>query len=254
MKVLQNTGARGEVWRDLAELSERAAELFTAAAYDGIASEGVFNVALSGGSTPKALYARLAQRSETESAAWLRTNVYWSDERCVPPTDEQSNYRMAKEALLDHVPIARQRIHRMRGEDEPSVAAQAYAAVLAENLVAPEYRFGLVLLGMGDDGHTASLFPHTPALDETERLVAANFVNKLQVTRLTLTLPLINRASNIIFLVSGAAKADALHLILEGDVDGRALPASLVQPASGKLVWLVDEAAFSKIQATNSPL
>ena len=254
MKVLQKKGARVEVWRDLAELSERAAELFTAAAYDGIASEGVFNVALSGGSTPKATYARLAQRGENESTAWLRTNVYWSDERCVPPTDEQSNYRMAKEALLDHLPVARQRIHRMRGEDEPQVAAQSYAAVLAENLAAQDYRFGLVLLGLGDDGHTASLFPHTNALDETERLVAANFVNKLQVTRLTLTLPLINRAKHIIFLVSGAAKADALQLILEGDVDGRALPAGLVQPANGKLVWLVDEAAFEKIQATNPPL
>jgi 6-phosphogluconolactonase len=254
MKVLQKKGARVEVWRDLAELSERAAELFIAAAYDGITSEGIFNVALSGGSTPKATYTRLAQRGESESTAWLRTHVYWSDERCVPPTDEQSNYRMAKESLLDHVPVAPQRIHRMHGEDEPHAAAQSYAALLAENLAAHDYRFGLILLGLGDDGHTASLFPHTPALDETERLVAANFVNKLQVSRLTLTLPLINRASNIIFLVSGAAKADALQLILEGDVDGRALPASLVQPVNGKLVWLVDEAAFSKMQATNSPL
>lgn len=248
MKVLQKKKARVEVWRDLAELSERAAELFIAAAYDGITTEGVFNVALSGGSTPKATYERLAERGASESTAWLRTHVYWSDERCVPPTDEQSNYRMAKEALLDHVPVAPQRIHRMRGEDEPHVAAQSYAATLAENLAAHDYRFGLVLLGLGDDGHTASLFPHTPALDETEKLVAANFINKLQVSRLTLTLPLINRASNIIFLVSGAAKADALQLSLEGDVDGRALPASLVQPVNGKLVWLVDEAAFAKMQ------
>ncbi len=252
MKVLQKKGARVEVWRDQADLSARAAELFTATAYDCIASEGVFNVALSGGSTPKALYTRLAGEGEADATAWLRTNVYWSDERCVPPTDEQSNYRMAKESLLVHVPLAPQQIHRMRGEDEPNVAAQAYAAVLAENLAAHDYRFGLVLLGMGDDGHTASLFPHSPALDETERLVAANFINKLRVSRLTLTLPLINRASNIIFLVSGAAKADALQLILEGDADGRALPASLVQPANGKLIWLVDEAAFAKIEAGTS--
>jgi 6-phosphogluconolactonase len=249
MKVLQKKGARVEVWRDQAELSLRAAELFTSLAYDCIARTGVFNVALSGGSTPKALYARLANEGETDATAWLRTNIFWSDERCVPPTDEQSNYRMAKESLLDHVPVAPQQVHRMRGEDEPGVAAQAYAAVLAENLAARDYRFGLILLGMGDDGHTASLFPHTPALDEMERLVAANYVNKLRVSRLTLTLPLINRASNIIFLVSGVAKADALQLILEGDSDGRAMPASLVQPTNGKLTWLVDEAAFAKIEA-----
>jgi 6-phosphogluconolactonase len=247
MKVLQKKGARVEVWRDLAELSGRAAELFTSTAYDSIAAEGVFNVALSGGSTPKALYTRLASEGESESTAWLRTNVFWSDERCVPPTDEQSNYRMAKEALLDHVPVPPQQVHRMRGEDDPNIAAQAYAATLAQHLAERDYRFGLILLGMGDDGHTASLFPHSPALDETEKLVVAPFVNKLRVSRLTLTLPLINRASNIIFLVSGATKADTLQLILEGDADGRALPASLVQPTNGKLIWLVDEAAFAKI-------
>jgi 6-phosphogluconolactonase len=248
MITFQKQGARVEVWHDLPDLSARAAELFIATAYESITGEGDFTVALSGGSTPKALYARLASEAHEEYAAWARTHVFWSDERCVPPTDEQSNYRMARETLLDHVPLPPQQVHRMRGEDEPASAAAAYTSQLGQHLAARTGRFSLILLGMGDDGHTASLFPHSPALEDKEHLVAAPFVEKLRVHRLTLTLRIINDAANIFFLVSGESKAAALRAVLEGDADPRAWPASMVHPSSGgKLTWLIDQDAATQL-------
>jgi 6-phosphogluconolactonase len=248
MITFQKQGARVEVWHDLDELSARAAQLFIATAYDSITGDGDFTVALSGGSTPRALYARLASEAREEYAAWARTHVFWSDERCVPPTDEQSNYRMARETLLDHVPLPPQQVHRMRGEDEPASAAAAYTSQLGQHLAARSGRFNLILLGMGDEGHTASLFPHSPTLDDHEHLVAAPFVEKLKVHRLTLTLRVINDAANIIFLVSGESKAAALHAVLEGDADPHAWPARMVQPTrGGKLTWLIDQDAATQL-------
>ena len=248
MITFQKKDARIEVWHDLDDLSARAAELFIATAYESITRDGDFTVALSGGSTPRALYARLASEAHEEYAAWARMHVFWSDERCVPPTDGQSNYRMARETLLDHVPLPPQQIHRMRGEDEPASAAAAYTSLLGQHLAARTGRFSLILLGMGDDGHTASLFPHSPTLDDHEHLVAAPFVEKFRMHRLTLTLRVINDAANIIFLVSGEAKAAALHAILEGDADPHAWPARMVHPTrGGKLTWLVDQDAATQL-------
>ncbi len=156
---------------------------------------------------------------------------------------------MARETLLDHVPVPPRQIHRMRGEDRPeSAAAAAYASVLGQHLSAHGGRFHLILLGMGEDGHTASLFPHSEALDDTQHTVAAPFVEKLGVYRLTLTLPVINAARKVIFLVSGEAKAAAVQAVLETDADPRALPARMVRPASdGELIWLLDQDAATRL-------
>ena len=244
MKSFQKRGARVEVWRDLAEVSARGAQIFADTASDCVARRGAFMVALSGGSTPKALYTLLASDHHWSQLPWPQTHVFWSDERCVPPDDPQSNYRMAQQALLAHVAIPAEQIHRMRGEDEPSSAAAAYASLLAQEFGTPDPRFDLILLGLGDDGHTASLFPHSRALDDVEHLVAAPFVEKLRAYRLTLTLRVLNHAAKVIFLVSGAAKADALQAVLEESVEAHAWPARMVQPAQGELIWLVDEAAW----------
>jgi 6-phosphogluconolactonase len=248
MITFSKQDARVEVRRDPEDLSARAGELFISTARESIAAHGAFTVALSGGSTPRALYARLAAEMQEEYAVWARTHVFWSDERCVPPDDEQSNYRMAREALLDHVPVPPRQVHRMRGEDRPESAAAAYASVLGQHLSEHGGRFHLILLGIGEDGHTASLFPHSEALDERRQMVAAPFVEKLGVRRLTLTLPVINAARRVVFLVSGAAKAAAVQAVLETEADPRALPARMVRPASdGELVWLLDQDAAARL-------
>jgi 6-phosphogluconolactonase len=245
MKTFHKQGARVEVLSDLAGVSARAAALFMKSAHECIEARGAFTVALSGGSTPKSLYQLLAGEDHRARVPWSQTHVFWSDERCVPPDDPQSNYRMAYETLLAHVPITGQQIHRMRGEDEPSRAAADYESVLRQQLDSADPRLCLVLLGMGEDGHTASLFPSSPALDDQDHLVAAPYVEKLGSYRLTLTLPMLNAALKIIFLVSGEAKAATLRAVFEENPDPRQWPpARRVRPrADGELVWLVDEAA-----------
>ena len=245
MRSYERKGARVEVWRDLSELSARGAELFASLAQESVNAIGRFTVALSGGSTPKALYQLLALDEMRARVPWQQTHVYWSDERAVPPHNEQSNYRMAHDALLAHVPVPAEQVHRMRGEDEPESAAREYEAILRQNFGAGDPRFCLILLGLGEDGHTASLFPHSPALLDDEHLVAAPYVEKFAAHRLTFTPRLINNAANIIFLVSGKSKSKALRTILEENADPRAWPASMVHPTNGNLIWLVDEEALA---------
>ncbi|MGA9998054.1 MAG: 6-phosphogluconolactonase [Pyrinomonadaceae bacterium] len=246
MRSYERRGARVEVWRDLRELSARAAELFESIAHGAVNDGSRFTVALSGGSTPKALYQHLAGDEMRDSVLWQQTHVYWSDERCVPPLDEQSNYRMAHDALLARVNIPTEQIHRMRGEDEPASAAREYEEILKRDFGASAPRLNLILLGLGEDGHTASLFPHSDVLFDTEDLVAAPYVEKFATHRLTFTFRVINNAANIIFLVSGKQKSKALRAVLEENVDQQAWPASMVHPVDGKLVWLVDEEAFEE--------
>ncbi|HEY0545094.1 MAG TPA: 6-phosphogluconolactonase [Pyrinomonadaceae bacterium] len=249
MNNIRINGARVEIWRDLAELSERASELLIGIAREA-AARGAFTLALSGGSTPKALYELLATEEKAARIPWEEAHIFWSDERCVPPTDSQSNYRMADEALLSRVNISDEHIHRMRGEDEPHVAAQAYAAELEKQFGAGDPRFSLILLGMGEDGHTASLFPHTPALKDASHTVVANYVEQLASHRLTMTLRTLNAAATVIFLVSGEAKAAALDKVFETQaIEDDAPPARLVRPAQGELIWLVDEAAAKLISS-----
>jgi 6-phosphogluconolactonase len=199
---------------------------------------------LAGGSTPKATYGILA-RDYAERIDWSRVHVFFGDERNVPPDHEDANYRMAREALLDHVPIGG--VHRMRGELPPDEAAAAYEVELREFFGAEKLpRFDLILLGIGGDGHTASLFPETPALEVHDRWVVANPVPKLDTTRITLTVPVINAARSVVFLAAGKDKAEALKEILEGDADPREYPAKLVQPPVGP-EWMLDRAAAGSL-------
>jgi 6-phosphogluconolactonase len=225
------------------ELAEAAARDFAARAQESIDERGRFAVALAGGSTPKATYEVLA-RDYAGALDWSRVHVFFGDERTVSPDHEDSNYRIAYEILLSRVPVGS--VHRMRGELPPEEAAAAYEEELRE-FFGPDGvpRFDLVLCGLGEDGHTLSLFPETAALDVTDRWVVANPVLKLETTRLTLTIPVINAARAVTFLVAGEDKAQVLKEILVDDGDPRECPAKFVRPQDGDLTWMVDRAAAS---------
>lgn len=229
--------------QDADALARAAAEELAAAAARAVALRGAFTLALAGGSTPRRLYALLADRGAPyrDRIPWARTQVFFGDERPVPPDHPESNYRMAREALLDHVPVAS--VHRIHGEDPAGAAA--YEAELRSFFRIPADgappRLDLVLLGLGPDGHTASLFPGTPALDERVRWVVSSFVARLGTRRTTLTLPVLNRA-RVLFLVSGAEKAGALARVLAPPAGEPLLPAARVRPDGGAL-WVVDAAA-----------
>ncbi len=231
------------------ELASMAAEEVARAASRAVAARGRFVVALAGGSTPRRLYALLADESASYRARipWERTHVFFGDERTVPPEHPDSNYRMAREALLDRVPVAS--VHRIRGADPD--AADAYEDELRrffgiQSGGAPP-RLDLVLLGLGTDGHTASLFPGSPALDERIRWVMSPLVERLGTRRITLTLPILNRARGALFLVSGAEKAGALARVIAPARGEEPLPAARVRPEGGGLVWIVDDAAASRL-------
>ncbi len=231
---------------DADRLAHVAAERFAGSAETAVARAGRFTVALAGGSTPKGLYSVLAKEPYRTRIPWRHTHVFWGDERCVPTEHEESNYRMATETLLRHVPVPPMQIHRMRGEDaHPDQAAADYERVLKTTFGLPAGglpRFDLILLGMGADGHTASLFPGSPALRETTRLVVAPYVER-RGYRITLTLPALNEASRIFFLVSGQDKAAVLHSVLDAATREDRLPAGLVCPRGGSVSWFVDSAA-----------
>jgi 6-phosphogluconolactonase len=241
-------GGKVEIWRDAEEISRRAAELFVGLAREAIAHRGRFNVALAGGSTPRRTYESLVGEDYVTRVDWEQVHFFWSDERCVPPTDPESNYLMAAEALLNPLHLAPGQIHRMHGEDEPPGAAAAYEKEVRRHFGADGPHFDLIYLGMGDDGHTASLFPGTDALQDREHLVAAPWVEKVKSFRLTFTLPTLNAAAQVIFLTAGSAKAQALKEVLTADDGGKRLPASLVRPVNGELLWLVDEAAAALVE------
>jgi len=233
--------------KDAAGLAEHAREVVLEQARSAIAERGAFRIALAGGSTPRALYRMLAA-SEAEFARW---HVYFGDERAVPPEHDESNYRMAREAWLGAGLVPEMQVHRMRGELGAGSAAAQYERELVESFGSREVpRFDLVLLGMGADGHTASLFPGTTALVETRLFVASTWVEKLSANRITLTLRTLNAARHALFLVAGADKAPALREVLHAHEDGPRLPAALVRPWEGELTWLVDSAAASALAAT----
>ena len=234
------------------ELSHVAAEAIVWRAADAIRERGRFIIALSGGSTPKSLFQLLATPAFASRIDWQQVHVCWGDERCVPPDDARSNYRMACEAMLDHVPIPEPNVHRIRGEDTPVVAAVAYEAEL-RNLFNMSERhdddfasFDLILLGLGADGHTASLFLHGAALHEQSRWVTAEFSESVSMWRITLTLPLINASRHVLFLVAGADKADVVQQIIATPTHAGLLPAARVAPTRGILHWIIDGAAAAK--------
>ncbi|HEX8746335.1 MAG TPA: 6-phosphogluconolactonase [Pyrinomonadaceae bacterium] len=247
MRIIKAGGASVEVWPDAESLNGRAAELFTETARRCVEIEGSFKVALSGGSTPRSLYELLASEAYARRTPWAETYVFWSDERCVPPTSVESNYRMAFNALLWRVPVPPGQVHRIRGEDDPDKAARDYSRVLREKLDGNPPRFDLILLGLGEDCHTASLFPNSSAILDVDNYVSAPYVEKLKARRLTLTFPVINESAGVIFLVSGESKAEALRVVLEEEVSGMDYPAQLVSPTGGELIWLIDEAAAERL-------
>lgn len=211
-----------------------------------------FNIALSGGSTPRALHRVLVAPPYREQVDWERMQYFWGDERFVPPDDPESNYRMARATLLAEAPVTSDQVHRVPTErGDPAMVAELYEADIRREMnVLPGQlpRFDLILLGMGPDGHCASLFPHTEALHVRDRLVTANFVPKLNANRITLTAPAINNAAAVVFLVAGADKADALAAVLEGPRDPETYPSQLIAPEHGALHWLIDRAAAASLR------
>jgi 6-phosphogluconolactonase len=238
------SASRGElrVFQDSPAVAAALADLFVSTGQTAMADRGVFRVALSGGNTPRAAYELLAQEPRCLDLSWSDVFIYFGDERCVPPDDEQSNYRMARKAFLDSVPIPHANIHRMRGEIDPGHAANEYASILRADLQDPPH-FDLVLLGLGRDGHTASLFPGQPPDIGDVTLVRAVYAESQMMWRITITPKLINLARTVAFAVEGAEKADILAKVLETPRNPTTCPAQIVQPKSGHLIWLVDELA-----------
>lgn len=246
------------VWPQADQVARAAAQLFTDAAIAAASARGVARIAISGGSTPRRMFALLADPAQPflHQVPWQQLFLYWVDERCVPPDHPDSNYRMTREAMLDKVPLPAGQVFRMEGELEPEAAANRYETVLRNTMKlegAELPSFDLVLLGMGDDGHTASLFPHTDAINELGRLVVANHVAQKDTWRITLTWPVINQGRQVAFLIEGAAKTGILAEVFTGPRDPERLPSQLIRPASGKLALLLDAAAAAKLPPATSP-
>ncbi|MBV9277379.1 MAG: 6-phosphogluconolactonase [Candidatus Eremiobacteraeota bacterium] len=238
-----------QIFERPAQVAQALAQLFVDSGRVAIAEQGNFRVALAGGTTPKTAYELLGDEPLRDGIFWKDVFIYFGDERCVPPDDPQSNYRMANEAFLSRINIPLGNIHRMRGEDEPQTAAASYARVLVEDLGSLP-RFDLILLGLGPDGHTASLFPGTSPVTDDALLVRAPFVAKFQMHRLTITPSVINNARHVVFTTEGEGKAAALAAVLEGAYEPEEYPAQIVKPTDGTLTWLVDRAAASQLKNT----
>lgn len=246
-----NQNRKIEIFPDTAAIAKRASELFIEAAKAAIADHGVFNVALSGGSTPKALNNLLAAEPLRSQINWANLKIFFGDERHAGPTDPDSNYRMTTETLLSKAPLKPAQVHRIMGEyPEAEKAALEYEQVLRTqfNLSAGQLpRFDLIFLGMGDEGHTLSLFPGTKALHDGGRLVMHNWVGKLYTDRITCTAPVANNSAMVVFMIGGAAKAPALKAVLEGPHEPEQLPSQLIAPANGQLFFLLDTAASAML-------
>jgi 6-phosphogluconolactonase len=235
-----------------AAVAKAAAQLFTGSAIEAVKARGLARIAISGGTTPKAMFELLADPSQpfVKQVPWDKLDLYWVDERCVPPDNAESNYRMTNEALLSRVPLPAERVHRMEGELEPEVAAARYESTIRNTFKlegAETPTFDLVLLGMGDDGHTASLFPHTEALNDLTHIAIANHVPQKDTWRITLTWPVINQGRKVAFLIEGGGKAQILHDVFLGPYQPETFPSQIIRPASGQLALLLDAAAASKL-------
>ena len=235
------------VLTDAEALAEAAARHVAEAAQAAIDARGAFSISLSGGSTPHHLHLKLATPPLKSQIDWAHVHVFFGDERCVPPDDPRSNYRMAEETLLSKVPIPREQIHRMRGELPPEEAARDYEEQLRQFFKSEPPRLDLILLGMGDNGHTASLFPGLTAVHEQTRWVVAEYVAEVRMWRITLTPYVINLARQVMFLVAGSGKASMLRQVLEGPYAPDDRPAQIVRPSPGEVIWLVDAAAAAEL-------
>ncbi len=238
---------RLDVFPNAAELANALADLFVNEAETAQTERGAFYVALAGGTTPTAAYALLATEPYVDRISWDDIFVYFGDERCVEPSDPLSNYKTALDALLSRVPIPARNVHRMRGEIDPLEAAAEYAKILRDDL--GEYLcFDLLMLGLGKDGHTASLFPGTDPLTDTDRLVRPTYSKETQTDRLTITPKIINDARTVVIATEGPTKSDAVAMTREGVYNPTACPAQIVDPARGNLLWLMDELAAGMLK------
>jgi len=238
------------VYPDTDILSCEAAQYIIRIAQESITTHGNFMIALSGGSTPKKLYSLLGGEPYRSQINWSLVDIFWSDERCVPADNEESNYHMAQQALLSKIPITAEQIHRMPADQADGHAASLdYSRDMQQAFATDGIpSFDLIQLGMGPEGHTASLFPHQPALHEQQRLVMPVTVPKPPPTRLTFTPRILNAARHVLFLVTGTEKADALQAVLEGSYQPDEYPAQLLQSTKGEVIWMLDETAASKLR------
>lgn len=244
------------VWPDAAALAMASARNFAEKVEAAVKRRGIARVAISGGSTPQAAFRLLADPAQpfANTLPWDKLQLYWVDERCVPPTDPESNYGVCKKLLLDHVAIPAANVHRMEGELPPEEAAARYESVLRNSMKlegAESPAFDLLLLGMGDDGHTASLFPHTEGLEAMGQLCIANHVPQKDSWRITLTWTVINQAADVVFEIGGTAKADRVAEVFTGPRDVERLPSQLIRPSNGKLMIQLDEAAAAKLPSSS---
>ncbi|MGA9585975.1 MAG: 6-phosphogluconolactonase [Terracidiphilus sp.] len=241
---------------DTAALARRTAQHFVEVVEKAVSRQGRARIAISGGSTPKAAFQLLADPGQPwlKRMPWDKLELYWVDERTVPPDHPESNYRMTREAMLNHVPLKPEQVHRMEGELEPEVAAARYESLLRNNFRlegAESPRFDLIALGMGDDGHTASIFPHTEAIHTLGRLVTANQVPQKNTWRITLTWPVINQGSSVFFLIGGTDKAELVKEVFTGPSDPERLPSQLIWPSGGILTLILDKDAAALLPATD---
>ena len=238
------------VYENANEFAQHAAELFATRIGQAVSKRGAARIAISGGNTPKPIFGLLSGSSFKDKLPWDKVQLYWVDERTVAPNSEDSNYGMTKKNLLDRVAIPEVNVFRMEGERDPQEAAARYESIIRNNMRlegAELPTFDLVALGMGDDGHTASLFPHTEGLHELGRIVIANHVPQKDTWRLTLTAPVINQALDVVFLIQGADKAEPLSHVFQGQYDPETYPSQLIRPASGSLTLILDKAAAAKL-------
>jgi 6-phosphogluconolactonase len=239
------------VYPDLEALSRAAADLFAGVVACAVAGHGRCAILLAGGETPRRTYELLAEEPLRDQVPWGGLHLFWSDERCVPPDDPRSNARMVQRALLDRVPVPAGQVHPIPGDGDPRQAADEYEELLRRFFAGAAPRFDLVLLGLGDDGHTASLFPDSPVLEERQSWASATRRAGEEIGRITLTPPLINQADLVVFLVAGDDKATVLREVLEDHPDPRSRPARMIMPEQGELRWLVDKAAARLLRRTN---
>lgn len=229
------------------ELSQQLARFVVDTAVQAVEERGKFSFCLTGGSSPKELYTLLASAPYKDEMPWAETYVFWGDERCVPDHDASNNALMAFNLLLDHVPVPADQIFRMNGEIDPGQAALAYEDQLKTFFNGSAPQFDLILLGMGDNAHTASLFPHTSVLEEQHAWVKGLYIEEVKMSRITLTAPFINLAREIVFILFGASKATTLHEVLEGEINTDLKPVQLIEPDFGEVTWFVDKAAASML-------
>jgi len=233
------------------DLARAAAEHFVTRSREAVERRGLFTVALSGGSTPKLLFELLADPNEPfrDQISWSDIHFFWSDERHVPPDHADSNYRLAYEALLSRVPVAKSNVHRVPSENPSAAdAASEYEQTLIQTTHQSLPQLDLIMLGLGTDGHTASIFPGSEVLHETKRLVAAPWIDKFQSYRITMTLPLLNNGVSVMFLVSGSEKAKIVKEVLEGPEQ---YPAQAIKPTKGELLWMLDRDAANELTSNN---